>query len=897
MIHELFEQQAERSPDAIALVFEDSKLTYRELNDRSDRLARKLRGMGVGPDVLVALFLPRSPDMVVAMLGVLKAGGAYIPLDPTHPGNRVAWVLEDAKPLLVLTHPQSQPNLPPHPSRVVTMDGLCIPAELEVESPPPEPRPSSPSNLAYVIYTSGSTGKPKGVEIEHRAVINFLGSMQRRPGIDPTDTVLAITTLAFDIAVLEIFLPLVSGASIVIASTEATRDGGALGELMTRCGVTVLQATPSTLRMLLDAGWTGAPGLKILCGGEAWTAELADPILTRCGSLWNMYGPTETTVWSAVAKVEAGRPVAIGMPVANTRLYVLDRALQLVPIGVPGELYIGGKGLARGYLNQPELTRERFLNDPYAPEPGAKMYRTGDSVRRAADGTIEFLGRLDHQVKIRGHRVELGEIESALARHPGVTQCAVTASEDPGGERSLVAYFVPASGAVISAGELRLFLSEAVPTYMIPSAFVPLPSLPLTPNGKLDRKALPSANVAKFTAEAGSIEPRNPVEKDIARLWCEMLGLTRIGIRDNFFDLGGSSVLAARLIGRLNQRLGAHLGAAAIFQAPTVEGLSTLAKQSLRTTKDGPKVISLQSGHNGLPLYFMGAGPVEHRIAQLIGGDRNIFAVDVPIPAEWRLAIKSMDRAALPSFERLGALYGEALRAHIGSSPCIVVGYSFGGKIAFEAVRAAQRAKGNIALVLLIDAYAWSGLTSGTASRILRSIWRGEIKDAPYFGRVGASLNGSARLLWWLLAQAPRVLKSRLRKNQRPTSMLDSEAMPIEQSVLDDLNRIIGKSYNPQPLDASGVLIRAELPDERMLPDVDLTNGWHGLFATGLEVVQAKGNHWSIVSQDHDAAVLGLQIKAVLDRHDLNGKKPIIESPSMAVGSADRRGIFEAGLK
>jgi thioesterase domain-containing protein len=292
----------------------------------------------------------------------------------------------------------------------------------------------------------------------------------------------------------------------------------------------------------------------------------------------------------------------------------------------------------------------------------------------------------------------------------------------------------------------------------------------------------------------------------------------------------------------------------------------------------------------------MGAGPVEHRIARLIGGDRNIFAVDVPIPAEWRQAIKNMDRAALPSFERLGALYGEVLGAHIGSSPCVVVGYSFGGKIAFEAVRAAQRAKGNIALVLLIDAYAWSGLTRGTASRILRSIWRGETKDAPYFGRVGASLNSSARLLWWLFAQAPRVLKSRLRKNQRPTSMLDSKAMPIEQSVLDDLNRIIGKSYNPQPLDTSGVLIRAELPDERMLPDVDLTNGWHGLFATGLEVVQAKGNHWSIVSQ-HDAAVLGLQIKAVLDRHDLNIKRANHREPSVVVGSADRHGVFEAGLK
>jgi len=503
---------------------------------------------------------------------------------------------------------------------------------------------------------------------------------------------------------------------------------------------------------------------------------------------------------------------------------------------------------------------------------------------------MEFLGRLDHQVKIRGHRVELGEIEAVLARHSDVTQCVVIASEDPDGERRLVAYFVPASGSAISAGELRLFLSEAVPSYMIPSAFVPLSSFPLTPNGKLDRKALPSADSVTLNAEA--VSPRNPVEEDMARLWCEMLGLSKVSIRDNFFDIGGTSVLAARLIGRLNQNLKTSLGAAAIFQAPTIEGLSELVKQNQESAKDRPKVNLLQKGHKGIPLYFMGAGPVEHRIARLIGADRNIFAVDLPIPAEWRLAIMKKDRAALPSFEQLGALYGDALLAHAGSSPCIVAGYSFGGKVAFEAARAVRRVNGNVALVLLIDAYAWSGLTLGTASRILHSIWRGETKDAPYFRKVGALLNNSGRLLCWLCAQAPRVLKSRLRKNQRPTSMLDSQAVPIVQSVVDSLNRILGKSYDPQPLDASGVLIRAELPDQWMLPYVDNTNGWRDLFARGLEVVQAKGNHWSIVSQGSEA--LGLQINAVLDRYDLS-KEPVIVSSVKAVQSGGRQRVFDVG--
>ena len=410
MIDELFETQVERTPDAIAVEFEESRLTYRELNRRADGLAHQLRVLGVGPNVLVALFLERSLDMVVGMLGVLKAGGAYVPLDPIYPRERLAYMLADAQPLVLLTQGRLQSELPPHHSHAVVIDAGAPPAAwLEQASAPG--RAHSRRDLAYVIYTSGSTGEPKGVEIEHCAVVNMLASMRRWPGLVAEDTMLAITTLAFDIAVLEIFLPLVCGARVVIAARETVGDGVALTGLIERSGASVMQATPATLRMLLDAGWSGAPRLNVLCGGEAWTAELASQLLPRCGSLWNMYGPTETTVWSAVTKVEAGRPIVIGPPIANTRFYVLDGAFQLVPVGVPGELHIGGDGLARGYLHRPQLTRERFVTDPFATEPGARMYRTGDLVRRLPDGTLAFLGRLDHQVKIRGFRIELGEIE------------------------------------------------------------------------------------------------------------------------------------------------------------------------------------------------------------------------------------------------------------------------------------------------------------------------------------------------------------------------------------------------------------------------------------------------------------------------------------------------------
>ena len=397
-IDELFLKQVERTPERTAAIFEDQHLSYAELNRRAEELAHQLRALGVGPDVLVALYLERSLDMVVGVLGVLKAGGAYVPLDPSHPRNRLAYMLAHAQPRVLLTQARLQSELPPHRSHVVAIDA-DQPAAARLEHAPAPVHARSPHDLAYVIYTSGSTGEPKGVEIEHRAVVNLLASMRHRPGLNADDTMLAITTLAFDIAVLEIFLPLACGACVVIAATETIADGMALAGLIERSRASVMQATPATLQMLLDAGWAGAPHLKILCGGEAWTRELARQLLPRCASLWNMYGPTETTVWSAVAKVEANGSIVIGLPIANTRFYVLDGALEPVPVGVPGELHIGGDGLARGYLHQPELTRERFVTDPFAAVPGAQIYRTGDLVRRLPDGTLEFLGRLDHQVK------------------------------------------------------------------------------------------------------------------------------------------------------------------------------------------------------------------------------------------------------------------------------------------------------------------------------------------------------------------------------------------------------------------------------------------------------------------------------------------------------------------
>jgi amino acid adenylation domain-containing protein len=570
-VHELFEAQAAQSPDATAVTFDGSSLTYRELNRRADELAGQLRDLGVGPDVLVALFLERSLEMVVGMLAVLKAGGAYVPLDPAHPRTRLAYMLADAQPLILLTQSRLQSELPPHRSQLVVIDGDApfaqVPAGGRMTA-----SGNDPSHLAYVIYTSGSTGQPKGVEIEHGAVVNMLTSMQKRPGLGASDRMLAITTLTFDIAVLEIFLPLVCGACVVIASSATSADGLALASLIDQSGVSVMQATPATLRMLLDAGWAGAPDLKILCGGEAYTTELASQLLARCGTLWNMYGPTETTVWSAVSEVQAGRPVVIGPPIATTQLYVLDRALQLVPVGVPGELYIGGAGLARGYLRRPQLTGERFVTDPFAAEPGMRMYRTGDQVRRLPDGTIEFLGRLDHQVKIRGFRIELGEIEVRLREHAAIREAVVIAREDAPGDQRLVAYLVADQDDQL-ASSLRTHLAACLPKYMVPSAYVRLDAFPLTPNGKLDRRALPSPD-GKMDSSHGYEAPQGKTEILLAAIWAELLKLDRVGRHDNFFDLGGHSLLAVRVLSRLQHKLDVEFSIGDLFTHPVLADLA-----------------------------------------------------------------------------------------------------------------------------------------------------------------------------------------------------------------------------------------------------------------------------------------------------------------------------------
>jgi amino acid adenylation domain-containing protein len=559
-VHKLIEHQATLSPHSIAVTFGEQSLTYGELNARSNQLAHYLRSRGVRPETLVGIFVERSLDMIVGLLGILKAGGAYVPLDPAYPPDRILFMIEDSRMPVVLTHQDELRKLTASGVEFICLDSdwnRIAEASLDDLS-----HSAMPDDLAYVIYTSGSTGKPKGVQISHRAVVNFLTSMCREPGMVQEDVLVAVTTLAFDIA-------------IVIASRETTLDATKLGDLLLSCGATVMQATPAMWRMLIEAGWEGDPRLKILCGGEALTRDLADKLLAGSASLWNMYGPTETTIWSAVHKVTANNgPVAIGRAIANTQMYVLDRHLNHVPLGVPGELHIGGVGLARGYWNRPELTADKFIADPFQSTPGCRLYKTGDLVRYLPDGALEFLGRIDHQVKIRGFRIELGEIETILQQHLDVRECVVAIREDTPGEKRLVAYFVPAGTQAPTISDLRAHLRQVLPEHMLPSAFVSIAKLPLTPNGKVDRRALPAPDEDRPELGVTYALPRNEIEKSIASIWQQVLNVERVGRDDNFFDLGGHSLLMVRVHSAIRKSFPADVSMIDMFRFPTVKRLA-----------------------------------------------------------------------------------------------------------------------------------------------------------------------------------------------------------------------------------------------------------------------------------------------------------------------------------
>jgi amino acid adenylation domain-containing protein len=585
-VPQLFERQAATTPDAIALQFESQELSYASLNARVNKLARYLISSGVGKDEVVGIYMERSVEMIVALLATWKAGAAYIPLDPTFPPERLKMVFEDMPQPVVLTQSRLAADLPSAVSRVMCVDELWPVIDLADASNLNLSLDSAA--IAYVIYTSGSTGRPKGVAVTQSNVVNLLTSMAKTPGISPCDVLVAVTTISFDIAALEIYLPLISGAKLVLASRPVASDGVQLLKLLRDAHATIMQATPVTFRLLLAAGWKGEPAFTAWCGGEALPRDLANQIVACKVPLWNMYGPTETTIWSATSRVDGSDgPVLVGGPIANTQFYVLDEHQQLVPTGVAGELYIGGDGVAKGYFQQPDLTAARFIPDPFSKIQGARLYRTGDLVRRTPSNSFEFLGRADGQIKLRGFRIELGEIETVLSRHDALAQAVVSLREDRPGDKRLVAYIVPSNGSTPQANELRSYLLGKLPDYMVPAAFIPLPSLPLTANGKIDRKALPAPDWAPAASGASYVAPRNADEETMAKIWAEVLHLERVGVEDNIFELGADSLHVFQISARASQA-GIDAKPRQILQYHTISAVLAQVAASGPVTKSSP---------------------------------------------------------------------------------------------------------------------------------------------------------------------------------------------------------------------------------------------------------------------------------------------------------------------
>jgi amino acid adenylation domain-containing protein len=719
-IHDLFQEQAARHPDAVALVHGDDRLTYGGLNARANRLAHHLRSLGAGPEALIGICMERCPDMVVGMLGVLKAGGAFVPLDPNCPGERLAFMLRDTEVRVLLTHRALLDLLPTHDGPVVCLDrdaasiAACSSADL--------PAGTSADALAYVIYTSGSTGQPKGVMVPHRGIARLVCNTDYIE-LGPDDCVAHLSNPSFDAATFEIWGALLNGARLAIIPRDIVLDPPRLVAELRRRGVTTVFLTTALFNLIVRSGAGAFAGMKhVLFGGEAVDPQSVRDCLAAGppARLLHVYGPTETVTfatWHRVAAVGADeRNVPIGRPLANMRLAVLDRHRQPVPIGVAGELNVGGEGIARGYWKRPELTAARFVADPFAPNAGALMYRTGDLVRYRPDGNVEFLGRLDQQLKLRGHRVEPGEIETVLVRDAGMREAVVVLREDAPGDKRLVAYVV-AGAAVPGAADLRALLKSKLPDYMLPAAFVALAALPLTPNGKIDRAALPAPAQGGSERESSFVAPRDNVELHLVKIWEDLLKQRKVGVRDNFFDLGGHSLLAVQLITRIDITFNQKLPIDILWAGEgTVEALANALREGFRPGAD-PELVPIKTGSRR-PLFVMFT--IAGRLFFYYELARRLH----PEQAVYGLQARGVFDAGRPddSIEAIAAHCIQTMRKVQPTGPYLLAGYSAGGVVAYEVARQLTAAGHVVAMLALLDTFAppatfarlWRNQLSGT---------------------------------------------------------------------------------------------------------------------------------------------------------------------------------------
>ncbi|MBN1991918.1 MAG: amino acid adenylation domain-containing protein [Anaerolineae bacterium] len=866
-LHRLFEKQAKQTPEAVAVVFEDQQLTYHELNAKANQLAHHLQALGIGPDVLVGLCLERSPEMVIALLAVLKAGGAYVPLDPAYPPQRLAFMLADAQAPVLLTQQRLRPNLPKQQAHLICLDSDWDTIAQEKQSNPTGAVASE--NLAYVIYTSGSTGQPKGVMLTHRAICNHMAWFQHTFSLTAADKVLQKTPFSFDAAIWEFYAPLLVGAQLVLVKPGGHQDSAYLVQCIVEQQITILQLVPSLLRLLVaDDDLARCGSLRhIFCGGEALPVDLAKQLWAKLDvKLHNLYGPTEACIdatwWTCQA--DNGQPVMpIGRPIANTWAYILDEQLNPVPVGAPGELHLGGASLARGYLNQLELTAQKFIPNPFVKDEDGKLkdeekprvlYKTGDLARYQSNGIIEFLGRVDHQLKVRGFRVEPGEIETTLRQHPAVQQCVVVARQDRPEDSRLVAYLVLDQPTDTATTEFRHFLRDKLPSYMIPSDFVMLEALSLTPNGKIDRRALPAPDRSRQDTPAQFVAPRDTLELQLVQIWEEVLAVRPIGVRDDFFDLGGHSLLALRLLAQIQARFGSQAGAnlalGTLFQKATIEQLARFIRQQ-PGNKPWSALVPIQPTGRRPPFFCI--HPMGGNVLCYAGLARHLEP-DQPF---YGLQAVGLDGAQspLPTIEEMAAHYIDVIRTVQPDGPYQLGGWSFGGIIAFEMAQQLTRQGQSVAALALVDSYAAESVDELPDDAQLISTLLND--PVALFGREVALPLAVADLKDLSLAEQMRYIGQQAKE----IGLLPQEADLSQLHRLWDVfksNAHAYHRYQPQPYPEQLMLFQAgeSQSGSNQKPD------WPEL-APNVEIHKLPGNHYTLLEEPH-VQVLATHLNAYL---------------------------------
>lgn len=847
-LHELFREQAKKSPANLAIIDGDNKIAYHELDQLTNRFAALLQNKNIQIGDTIAVALDRSPQVIITLLAILKSGAAYVPLDPDYPKERVELMLQDSSAKILITSKKYrnyfQSNARELLIEEIHVELLNYPAEDLLLN-------ANGSDLAYILYTSGSTGKPKGVQVEHHNLVNFLCSMKKNLSVSEQDHLLAVTTISFDISGLELYLPLICGASLTIVETDTARDGRLLLNLIKKEKPSIMQATPSTWQMLIEVGFEKGDSIKtICCGGEALNRELANALLARCTALFNLYGPTETTIWSTTKRIEStDETITVGFPIDNTQVYILDELMNPVSEGITGEIYLAGEGVARGYLNRPELTLEKFVSNPFSEQKGDKMYRTGDLGKYLANGEIQCLGRIDHQVKIRGHRIELEEIEHCLLSQEPVKQAIVLARELRKNDHRLVAYIVPHKMEGETAGNemartLKQAMLEKLPAYMIPNDFVFLQVLPVTPNGKIDRKALPEPG-SQVKEVARSTVPSTNEEKIVARIWKEVLGLVEVGIDDDFFELGGHSMIAVQMMTRLEKETGIHLPVAILFEHSTVEQLASFLKVEDKDVA-WDCLVPIKASGTKMSLYMIhgigGTAPFMTTKLKELDPDQPIFGIQAR-------GLNGKGKI-VETIEEMATLYINAILKQNPTGPYALAGYSFGGFVAYEMAQQLHAMGKEVKMLGILDTYAGN---CNQGNSIANKIFNGVCH---FFRRTAFT--------WNLFIQNPQKKiafeKNELRKKLRASYYGILKAAGKKRvnyfhykNLVTQNNLIALRKYKLRLYDGIIYLFRSRDPSY-YIPDMEYL-GWNEFAGKGVKIYELPGEHNTIFSPENDSEV------------------------------------------